>query len=332
MEQNCGNCHNHDSHHNDHNKHEKHHSVHNNHKAQYYVPPQSCLHAEPSVSSEKDVSKSIVSCTTCNQINREQLLSNNAISKKPFKKTIRSRTHSNRINREGLSNYSVISKKTLNHCDDNIFSGYTSINESIDAELEIGYRESFDIVPTLHNYLLKDQFNKDYLELSNRLKNTTYIVFLCVSCLLGNLAVGYYWFLYNELFFHIKKPFGISEENSSLVEGSINGVFFAGGLIGSIISRFLDNIAHTRIFIIIDIMMLIGIAGSAITNIPTLIASRALIGISAGINFPMNNSYLKQIAPSSLLVVLSNLGPILMLLGGVFDSVIFIPYAVDWFD
>lgn len=173
----------------------------------------------------------------------------------------------------------------------------------------------------------KGDFYAEYINMNDKLKNTKFILFLCVSCLLGNLSTGYYWFLYNELFFRIQKPFGIIDEDASIINGSINAAFFGGGLIGSIISRYLSNVSHLTVFIVIDIIMIIGIAGSAVTSVYSLIAFRTIIGISAGVNFPMNNSYLKQISPSSLLAVLSNLGASFMLFGGVLDTVIFIPYA-----
>ena len=67
---------------------------------------------------------------------------------------------------------------------------------------------------------------------------------------------------------YIKGPFNINGSGESLIQGSINGCFFAGGLFGTLLAKFLTNTAHTKIFIATDLLMIIGIFGSAITNVP----------------------------------------------------------------
>lgn len=112
--------------------------------------------------------------------------------------------------------YSIITEAPLNYNDSASLSQLISLKGSRDQSQLINDAtfHSFDRYTQKSNYS-RESFYIEYSERSDSLKNTKYIVFLAVSCLLGNLAVGYYWFLYNELFFRIKKPYGIPDSSES---------------------------------------------------------------------------------------------------------------------
>ena len=94
--------------------------------------------------------------------------------------------------------------------------------------------------------------------------------FIYGRALMLNLAfvwMGYYWALYNELFYHITEPYGISASDD-WIHGSINSIFFFGGIIGSLIIKILPNHGNKiKYFIWLDLAGILCILTAVIPNI-----------------------------------------------------------------
>jgi hypothetical protein len=118
----------------------------------------------------------------------------------------------------------------------------------------------------------QQQSEGDYqtnLDLARFFQNTRYMMLQVCSVLNGNLCIGYYWFLYNELWDHINSYFGVEKSDSKFAvwQGLINASFFLGGFIGTFGSRYLRDSSPKKVFIYIDCIWLVAIIGSAIPNI-----------------------------------------------------------------
>lgn len=70
--------------------------------------------------------------------------------------------------------------------------------------------------------------------------NTKFIYGRALMLHLSSVWMGYYWALYNELFYHITGPYSISESDR-WIQGSINSIFFFGAIIGSLMVKILPN-------------------------------------------------------------------------------------------
>lgn len=50
----------------------------------------------------------------------------------------------------------------------------------------------------------------------NKMQDKCYIYTEIASVIMGNIWVGYYWILYNELYYHIKTPYGKLSKKTKL--------------------------------------------------------------------------------------------------------------------
>ena len=90
------------------------------------------------------------------------------------------------------------------------------------------------------------------------LMDTNYVFYRIFYITLGKIWFGYYWVLYNELFYHITSAYGISEldkDSIDWIHGSINAIFFGGCIIGSLLANILPkNFPKIKFFMIFDIL------------------------------------------------------------------------------
>jgi hypothetical protein len=192
--------------------------------------------------------------------------------------------------RANLANCSVISEKPLNWAQSSVTSERglnlldSSQPEKRPSQVEILLSDRNLIMKTkVSGSTIRDpnkrsideaqqQSEGDYqknLDLARFFQNTRYMILQVCSVLNGNLCVGYYWFLYNELWDHINSYFGVEKSDSQFAvwQGLINASFFLGGFIGTFGSRYLRDVSPKRIFMCIDCIWLVAIIGSAIPNI-----------------------------------------------------------------
>jgi hypothetical protein len=192
--------------------------------------------------------------------------------------------------RAPLGNCSVISEKPLNWAQGSVTSE-RGLNLPEFSQSEKGPSQ-VDILRSDRNLITKtkvsgstiqdptkrstdeaEQQNEgDYqtnLDLARFFQNTRYMMLQVCSVLNGNLCVGYYWFLYNELWDHINSYFGVEKSDSKFAvwQGLINASFFLGGFLGTFGSRYLHHVSPKRVFMYIDCIWLVAIIGSAIPNI-----------------------------------------------------------------
>jgi hypothetical protein len=118
----------------------------------------------------------------------------------------------------------------------------------------------------------QQQSEGDYqknLDSAKFFQNTKYMMLQVLSVLNGNLCIGYYWFLYNELWSHIDITYGIelNDPKYNVWKGLINASFFLGGFIGTFGSKWLRDSSPKMVFICIDCVWLFAITGSFIPNI-----------------------------------------------------------------
>lgn len=136
------------------------------------------------------------------------------------------------------------------------------------------------------------------------------------------LFTGYYWLLYNELFYHIKHVYNLKHQNNTNQElqyGSINGAFFGGALIGSIflnmIFRYHKEISRIKLFRILDVLGIFAVLITIQPDIRILLFGRFFQGIVGGMNLILVNQYIKDFVPKSYLSFCTIIGPISLLTG-----------------
>jgi hypothetical protein len=97
--------------------------------------------------------------------------------------------------------------------------------------------------------------------------NTKFIYRRALMLNLISVWMGYYWALYNELFYHIIGPYGISSSHD-WIHGSINSIFFLGAIIGSLMVKILPyNGNKIKYFIWLDLVGILCILIAVIPNI-----------------------------------------------------------------
>jgi hypothetical protein len=61
---------------------------------------------------------------------------------------------------------------------------------------------------TLAASVSSDSHDDEIRSWLNKMQDKCYIYTEIASVIMGNIWVGYYWILYNELYYHIKTPYG----------------------------------------------------------------------------------------------------------------------------
>jgi MFS family permease len=169
-----------------------------------------------------------------------------------------------------------------------------------------------------------------YLDTMKSNIDSGYVIKRVILMSFTSIWMGYYWVLYNELFYHIRNIYGIESTQNidGIVHGLINGVFFFGTIIGSIISGCMGpKISTIKIFLWLDVLSVITVLLSLCQNIYMLLISRLFQGVISGINIVKVNQFIKEFCPKNHLSNMSILEGVFVLLGMIFGFGIVIPYT-----